>query len=140
MKTEKDFSTFNPLSGELIAFKRKLFESLYSGKLTAWEEVHTKSTDPHSALMEKEKVIYLEDEPCRIIRQFGPATEGKPDTYDTTIKVMLAPEKLVPAGAILKIDFQGHTKYYRHTSEPVVHSDHQTLTCEVYRPNRANKA
>lgn len=135
-----DYTNFNPLTPKLIAFKRALFESLYTGRLTAWTLSSERSSDPNSALEEKTKTVLLEDVPCRIIRQSGPQTESNPKTYDTSIKVMLAPEIKVPAGSILTIEFYGHKKDYRQSGEPVFHSDHQTIMVEVYREGRSNKA
>lgn len=135
-----DFSTFNPLTEKLIAFKRGLFESLYTGTLTAWTIDSEVSKSPYSALQERTEKILLEDVPCRIIRQYGQPTDSNPKRYDTTIRVMLAPEVKIPPGSILRITFMGHTKDYRQTSEPIFHSDHQALLCEVYQPGRSNKA
>lgn len=131
---------FTPLTEDLMDFKRKLIESLYSGTLTAWTETSTRSTNPYSALEEYGKEILLDKVPCRVTRQFGPATERTPKIYETTIRVMLAPEIKIPPGSILTIEFNGHTKDYRQTGEPVIHYDHQMLTCEVYVQGRGNKA
>lgn len=131
---------FTPLTEDLMNFKRKLIESLYSGTLTAWVETSTMSDNPYSALEEYGKEILLDHVPCRVTRQFDPATEKTPKIYKTTIRVMLAPEIVIPPGSILTIEFQGHSKDYRQSGEPVIHSDHQMITCEVYVPGRGNKA
>lgn len=127
----------NPITPELIAFKREVLESLYVGTCTIHVTKHIE--DPDTRISKATDVIVVEDEPCRVTRQNASISKQKqsrlPDEFTETTNVMLAPEIVVPPGSVLVITMNGETKSYKASSDPQMYSDHQTIKIQTTGEN-----
>lgn len=119
----------NPITEELIAFKREVMESLYVATCTVTVTRHTE--DRETGRYVPEKVVVLKDEPCRLIRQSAKPTEkesaGASAEFKQTTHLMLAPECDIPDGSLVEVTMYGVTRQFDSTGEPQRYSDHQTL-------------
>ena len=117
------------LTPEIIAFKREVFESFYSGRCTIYTIEHKEN--PATGYHEPVKNIVVENEPCRITRQSSrPAQQEKtrlPEEFRDTVNLMIRPEIDIPPGSTMVVTFNGHTYKYRETGDTQMYSDHQTI-------------
>lgn len=114
-----------PIPDSVHAIQRAAIESLYTGTLTATRTEYV--TDPETGFEKVEKVVIVENEPCRVTRQLSNPTEGYPKEYFETVHVTLAPEVIIPPGSELDIDFHDEHMHFKQTSSVRRFTSHQTI-------------
>lgn len=124
---------------DIISMKRAILEDLYTGTMTVWEEKTI--TDPDCGLERQQKVIVVENEPCRVSRQNAPQpTANNPKTYDEITQLTCAPEIPIMPGSVMEITFNGRTEWYVRSASPRVYSSHQSIFIKAWDRNKKNYA
>lgn len=120
----------NPITPDLIAFKRAVTESIYTGRMTVLvPEYHE---DPESGFRRETLRVLYEDVPCRCIAQHIETLQEHPSQSYRMDGVLCAPELRIPAGSRLRITFNGRTDDYRITSESQMYTGHQRINTRLY--------
>lgn len=106
---------------------RKAIESLYTGlcDITNQQEVLDVVTGQTSFT----EVVAVSKQPCRLSYSvITAATEGdSAATVKQIIKLFIAPEIEVMAGARVAVTQNGRTTEYKAAGQPAVHSNHQEV-------------
>lgn len=106
---------------------KKAIESLYTGlcDITNQQEV----TDAATGQTNFTEVIAASQQPCRLSYSIiTAATEGdSAATVKQIIKLFIAPEIEVLAGASVAVTQNGRTTKYKAAGQPAVHSNHQEI-------------
>lgn len=110
---------------------RRSIESLYKGVCTVYQ--YEEVVDPVTKRTNVAEVISYENQPCRI--SFQTKTSAKEsDTVSTanqTIKLFIAPECNIKAGAKVEVNQNGVTKTYKASGESAMYSNHQEIILEI---------
>lgn len=108
---------------------RAELEAMYCDRMTVYEK--TEITDPKTHVTYFEDLITMEDIPCRVSEQnIGSASTNEPAKSGKHIKVILAPEIVIPPGSSILVFHHGHTGRFRQSGEPYFKSDSQTIELE----------
>lgn len=122
-----------PIPERYLKARRKAVESLYCGVMTVYE--HVPEENPATGITDNEPLVKtLEGVPCRLcLQSTSPATENEPARADRGMRVMLAPEVDLPAGAVIEIEQHGKTARYTRAGRSKDYYDHQTVPLVLER-------
>ena len=110
---------------------RRAIESLYKGKCTVYQ--YDSVTDPLTKRTSLSEVVSCVDQPCRL----SYSTKGGAIPSDTVskvnqvIKLFIAPEIDIKAGAKIVVTQNNVIKTYIASGEPSFYSNHQEITLTV---------
>lgn len=123
-----------PISDDVLALRRELLESLYTGTLTATKTVYKENPKTH--LMEKTTEVICEDEPCRVTRQVSQPTERNPKIYEEVVAITLRPEIDIPPGSEVDCTFHGDTLHFKQSGSVKKYTAHQTINFVITEEDR----
>lgn len=123
----------NPITPGLIAFKRAVTESIYTGRMTVRDPVW--ETEPDSGFQTERLAVTAADVPCRVIAQHMETIKENPREVYKMLGVLLPPDIPVSAGSRLTITFNGRTADYRLTSDPQRYTGHQRINTRLWDDN-----
>lgn len=108
---------------------RKAIEYLYKGRCI----IHTaKATFDETTKQTSFSDSYSEEIPCRLsVRSSPPTSDGKAAAVQQEIKLFLAPEVEIKAGARVVVTQNGKTDEYKAAGEPVKYSNHQEVNLRL---------
>ena len=114
---------------------RKAIESRYESTCSVY--VYDDVFDPDTKQTKRERVLLIENQPCRLSYQtqafaslVSTQTDGIPASYQST-KVFLAPELDIPENSEIEVNWQGRLLKFKRSSVPVIHTNHQEVMVEV---------
>lgn len=110
---------------------RQAIESLYKGKCTVYQ--YESVVDPVTKRTSVVEVTSYVDQPCRL--SYSNKTSAKEsDTVSTvaqTIKLFVAPELVIKAGAKIAVTQNNVTKVYVASGESAIYTNHQEIVLEI---------
>lgn len=108
---------------------RKAIEYLYKGRCM----IHTaKATFDETTKQTSFSDSFSDEIPCRLsVRSFSPASDGKAAAVHQEIKLFLAPEVEIKAGARVIVTQNGKTDEYKAASAPAKYSNHQEINLRL---------
>lgn len=119
----------NPITPSIIALKREVTESIYTGYLAAYENQWVK--DPETGIKRKNLVTICEGIPCRAVAQHMETNRDKPSEVYKMVGVDLAPEVFIPPGSRVRVWYNGRVDDYHLSSEPQVYTSHQRINLRL---------
>ena len=109
---------------------RKALERLYTGlcDITDQQEVF----DPTTKQTSFESVTVAQKQPCRLsYSSISQAVQGNAAAIQQVIKLFIAPEVIVKAGARVDVTQNGRTTSYKAAGQPAIYSNHQEIVLEL---------
>lgn len=110
---------------------RRAIESLYKGVCTVYQ--YESVVDPITKRTSVVEVTSYADQPCRL--SYSNKTSAKEsDTVSTvtqTIKLFVAPELVIKAGAKITVTQNNVTKTYVAGGQSAVYTNHQEIVLEI---------
>lgn len=120
-----------PVSERVLRAKRRAIESLYCGRIDAFQEIGF--TDEHTHVTEFKKMRTVYNEPCRKIEVSSTTTtRNEPAKQGLEIKVMLRPEVSIPAGSTVILTQHGERRKFKMSGTPEIYSDHQVIPLTLF--------
>lgn len=112
---------------------RTVIEQTYDGTCTIYSLQDVK--DPETKISEHKEVTLLGDVPCHLSFSGAVTAEGTGTSTDVKqeIKLLLAPEVLVPPGSRIEVTQHGMTVSYSRSGKPAVYSSHQEILLELWK-------
>lgn len=114
---------------------RKAIESRYDNLCSIY--VYQDVFDEDTKQIKRERVILLENIPCRLSYQtqafaslVSTQTDGVPETYQG-VKMFIAPEYDIPENSEVEVQRYGRLLKFKRSSVPVIHHNHQEVMVEV---------
>lgn len=118
----------NPITPSIIALKREVTESIYTGTLSV--SVNQRVVDEFGIKRDNLVTIY-EDVPCRAVAQHMETNRDKPSEVYKMVGVDLAPEYFIPPGSRVRVWYNGRVDDYHLSSEPQVYTSHQRVNLRL---------
>lgn len=118
----------NPITPSIIALKREVTESIYTGTLSV--SVNQRVVDEFGIKRDNLVTIY-EDVPCRAVAQHMETNRDKPSEVYKMVGVDLAPEYFIPPGSRVRVWYNGRVDDYHLSSEPQVYTSHQRINLRL---------
>lgn len=118
----------NPITPSIIALKREVTESIYTGTLSV--SVNQRVIDEFGIKRDNLVTIY-EDVPCRAVAQHMETNRDKPSEVYKMVGVDLAPEYFIPPGSRVRVWYNGRVDDYHLSSEPQVYTSHQRINLRL---------
>lgn len=118
----------NPITPSIIALKREVTESIYTGTLSV--RVNQRVVDEFGIKRDNLVTIY-EDVPCRAVAQHMETNRDKPSEVYKMVGVDLAPEYFIPPGSRVRVWYNGRVDDYHLSSEPQVYTSHQRINLRL---------
>ena len=105
---------------------RTVIEQTYDGTCTIYSLQDVK---------DHKEVTLLGDVPCHLSFSGAVTAEGTGTSTDVKqeIKLLLAPEVLVPPGSRIEVTQHGMTVSYSRSGKPAVYSSHQEILLELWK-------
>lgn len=119
----------NPITPSIIALKREVTESIYTGKISVRANVW--KTDPESGISRESLETLFEDVPCRVVAQHMETNRDHPSEVYKMVGVDLAPEHFIPPGSKIRVWYNGRVDDYHLSSEPQVYTSHQRINIRL---------
>lgn len=112
---------------------REAVEAFYDGRCGIYEMRSEK--DPETKVTRQVEALVQDGVPCRLsYSSVTPAMEsGTITTAAQTIKLFLAPERVIPPGCRIEVSQQGKTESYGQSGKAAVYSSHQEILLELWR-------
>lgn len=117
------------------ALVRKAIESRYDNICSVY--VYQDVFDEDTKQTRRERVLFLEDIPCRLSYQtqafaslVSKQVEGVPESYQS-VKMFIAPELDIPENSEIEVQRYGRLLKFKRSSVPVIHTNHQEVMVEV---------
>lgn len=114
---------------------RKAIESRYDNTCSIY--VYTDVFDESTKQTRRERVLLLEDQPCRLSYQtqafaslVSTQTDGVTSSYQS-VKMFIAPELDIPENSEIEVKRSGRLLKFKRSSVPVIHTNHQEVMVEV---------
>lgn len=110
---------------------RKALESLYKGVCTVYQ--YESVVDPITKRTSLVEVVSCADQPCRLSHSntTSAKTSDTVSTVTQTIKLFIAPEVVINAGAKIAVTQNGVTKTYIAGGQSAVYTNHQEIVLEI---------
>ena len=118
----------NPITPSIIALKREVTESIYTGTLSV--SVNQRVIDEFGIKRDNLVTIY-EDVPCRAVAQHMETNRDKPSEVYKMVGVDLPPEYFIPPGSRVRVWYNGRVDDYHLSSEPQVYTSHQRINLRL---------
>lgn len=117
---------------KVVDYHRKALELMYQGKCTI---VVQRTVQKANKATGTEEETVCKDQPCRLsYSSFPTSTPGDGILkVNQLVKLFLAPEIEVPAGAKISVTQSGRTEVYFRGSQPAVYDTHQEINLETDR-------
>lgn len=113
---------------ERLVMRREL-EKMYCDSMAIYQKMEI--TDPKTHVTSFKDVITKANIPCRVSEQnISSASTDEPARAGKHIKVILAPEIVIPPGCSILVSYHGHTGRFKQSGEPYYKSDTQTIELE----------
>lgn len=112
---------------------RVAVEALYDGVCRVYGMQSIK--DPDTKVTRQEETLIYDSIPCRLsYSSTVPAAEsGTVTAVPQTIKLFLAPERMIPPGCRIEVTQEGRTESYGQSGKAAVYSSHQELLLELWK-------
>lgn len=112
---------------------RAALEETYDGTCTVYERQQYKN--PDTKVTESREAEVFSDEPCHLSYSSDTAAAGTGTVTNVpqTIKLFLAPEKVILPGSKIVVTQQGRTEAYSQSGKAAVYSSHQEILLELFR-------
>lgn len=110
---------------------RKAIEGTYTGLLKVEEYQDRK--DPVTYITHTEKVVVLENQPCKLSFESITTTiqTEAAATISQAVKLFVSPDIIIKPGSILTVTQNGRTTEYSASGVPAVYPTHQEIMLEL---------
>lgn len=109
---------------------RKAIERLYTGLCDIIDQQEI--FDPETKQTSFESVTVAQKQPCRLsYSNISQAVQGNAAAIQQVIKLFIAPEVVVKAGARVDVTQNGRTTSYKAAGQPAIYSNHKEIVLEL---------
>ncbi len=109
---------------------KKAIERLYTGLCDVIDQQEI--FDPETKQTSFESVTVAERQPCRLsYSNISQAVQGNAAAIQQVIKLFIAPEVIVKAGARVDVTQNGRTTSYKAAGQPAIYNSHQEIMLEL---------
>lgn len=111
---------------------REVLEQTYDGSCAVYEKRSRK--DPVTKVTRQEEILVFENLPCHLSFFASPSAAGSDGVTEIsqTIKLLLAPEKIISPGSRIEVTQQGRCESYGQSGKAAVYASHQEVTLELW--------
>ncbi len=114
---------------------RKAIESRYEATCSIY--IYENVFDNDTKQTSQQRIVLVENQPCRLSYQtqafaslVSEQKDGVPSNYQGT-KIFIAPELDIPENSEFDVIWHGRELYFKRSSVPVIHTNHQEVMVEV---------
>lgn len=109
---------------------KKAIERLYTGLCDIIDQQEI--FEPETKQTRFENVTVAQKQPCRLsYSSLSQAVQGDAAAIQQVIKLFIAPEVVVKAGARVDVTQNGRTNSYKAAGQPAIYSNHQEIVLEL---------